>query len=170
MSSDQTGGNNTAKVEELDVQSFKPFGRFRDLLDPKGSDLGSGAIHFYPDLLHHYWTGVDPLGISICQVYDRPKVVDITEIHADTQEGILPLDADILIHVGEPGNFAKVRVFRVPRGTCVVLNRGVWHHAPFLLDPADVVANVLILLPVETYRKDCRPIELLPDNQVRITE
>ena len=68
-----------------------------------------------------------------------------------TPNGIVPLE--------------KFRVFRVPRGTLVVLRPGVWHHAPF--SPSGV-ANVLIVLPERTYSNDCTVVELAVEDQIRI--
>jgi ureidoglycolate lyase len=93
----------------------------------------------------------------------------VTEYHNYTAEGILPLDADILIHVapatpeGEVP-LVRIEIFRVPKGTFVSLHPGVWHHAPFAHD-ADV-ANVLIVLPERTYAQDCHVTEIAQDDQI----
>jgi ureidoglycolate lyase len=97
-------------------------------------------------------------------------VIDLTEYHSSTGEGVLPLDADVLIHVAPatPNGIVpleKFRVFRVPKGTLVILRPGVWHHAPFSLHG---VANVLIVLPERTYANDCTVVELPISDQIRI--
>ena len=108
---------------------------------------------------------------SVCRVCERPPVIDVTEYHNLTGEGVLPLDADALIHVAPAGvegppPLDKVEAFRVPKGTFVSLNPGVWHHAPFAHN-ADV-ANVLIVLPERTYATDCHVTELEPAEQIEI--
>jgi ureidoglycolate lyase len=100
-------------------------------------------------------------------------VVDVTEYHTATGEGILPLDADALIHVAPataPGDVPadRVEIFRVPKGTFVSLRPGVWHHAPFA--HGSDVANVLIVLPERTYANDCIVQELAEEQQVEVGE
>ena len=104
---------------------------------------------------------------SVCRVCQRPNLVDETEFHNGTGEGILPLDADILIHVA-PASASneppvdQIEIFRVPRGTFVSLNAGVWHHAPYAY--GSEVANTLIVLPERTYAVDCH-VEKIPQAQ-----
>jgi ureidoglycolate lyase len=107
--------------------------------------------------------------MSTCRVLKRPTVVDYTEYHNTTAEGILPLDSDILIHVAPATPVGDVpvkdiEIFKVPKGTFVSLNPGVWHHAPFAYK-ADV-ANVLIVLPERTYATDCYVTKLSKKDQV----
>ncbi|MCK5328144.1 MAG: ureidoglycolate lyase [Candidatus Latescibacteria bacterium] len=59
-----------------------------------------------------------------------------------------------------------MRVFRIPKGTMVVLRPGVWHHAPFVVN--EPVANVLIILPERTYATDCTVVELEEKERIRI--
>ena len=101
---------------------------------------------------------------STCRVEKRDPVIDVTEYHSTCGEGMLPLDSDVLIHVGpaSPSDgtvpLEKIRVFKVPKGTMVVVRPGVWHHAPFVVDGG--AANVLIALPERTYANDCIVVEL----------
>jgi L-fucose isomerase-like protein/ureidoglycolate hydrolase len=165
-----TGGR-TVQVEELTIEAFAPFGTFKSLINPEGNTFGTPPIQFFPDLLTLTMVGKDVLGISICRVEPRPAIVDVTEFHSSTGEANLPLDADILIHVAEPTPnditpWDKIRVFRVPMGTCVVMKPGVWHHAPFVVNAK--VANVLVLLPERTYANDCEVAQLDSDQQTHI--
>ena len=108
----------------------------------------------------------------IPQSYKTRAVVDVAEFHTKTCEGILPLDNDVLIHVGPATPSAskvpleKIKVFRVPKGTMVVLKPGVWHHAPFSLNKNP--ANVVILLPERTYANDCTVVKLPQKSQIKI--
>jgi ureidoglycolate lyase len=99
-------------------------------------------------------------------------VVDTSEYHNNCGEGILPLDSDVLLHVAAatPGELdtGTIEVFRVPKGTMVVLNTGVWHHAPFAY--GSDCSHVLIVLPERAYAKDCHIIELSGNTKVEILE
>lgn len=164
----------SVKIEELTLEAFKPFGSFVNMINPTVNAIGGKPIQFFPDMaplaIHH------PRSlpcVSICRVEKRPLVVDTTEMHTYTAEGNIPLDADALIHVAAatPNGVCpkdKIRVFRVPRGTFVTMNAGVWHHAPFAYK-ADVL-NMVIVLPERTYANDCLVIELAKNEQVQILE
>ena len=158
------------KVQELS-EKFSAFGRYAKLLNPAGQHLGASPIRFYRDMLPLNLGGTHLPLFSICQVEKRPLVVDVTEYHSATGEGILPLDADVLIHVapaGPPGPppLDQVEVFRVPCGTMVALNPGVWHHAPLVVGAKS--ASVVIVLPERTYANDCVVFEIPKAEQVKI--
>ena len=111
--------------------------------------------------------------ISLCRVLKRPTVVDMIEYHDGCGEGILPLDADVLIHVAPAtpkGEIPldRIEVFRIPRGTFVSLRAGVWHHAPFVVKSE--VANALIVLPERTYAADCEVYEIAENQRTEIIE
>jgi len=157
--------NRTVSIEELSAEAFAPFGTFAKLINPQGNTFGTPPIQFTPDILRLDLGGKSQLGISVCRVEWLPLVVEKVEFHTSTGEGILPLDADVLVHVAPPtGNatcpVVKIRVFRVPKGTCLVLHPGVWHYAPILENRTSGSASVLILLPVRTYANDCKVKEL----------
>ncbi len=152
------------KVEELGVESFLPFGSYANLIDPDAEKLGAPPIEFFRDMVVQDLGGASLASFSTCRVEKRDPVIDVTEYHSSCGEGMLPLDGDILIHVG-PASPAdgtvpldKIKVFRVPKGTMVVVRPGVWHHAPFVVDGD--AANVLIVLPERTYANDCIVVEL----------
>lgn len=151
-------------VEELSEEGFGPFGTFASLVSPKGNVLGEEPILFFPDMQVVDLGVFSQAAISVCRVRQRPAVIDITEYHTSVGEGVLPLDTDVIIHVGPPTGDGEppleaIRAFVVPKLTQVVLHPGVWHHAPFVEDGD--VAHVQILLPRRTYANDCkiRPLE-----------
>jgi len=156
--------NRTVSIEKLSAEAFAPFGTFAKLINPQGNTFGTPPIQFTPDMLRLDMGGQSQLGISVCRVEWRPLVVDKAEFHTSTGEGILPLNAGVLIHVAPPSGGVcpvdKIRIFRVPSGTCVVLHPGTWHHAPFVADKTNGSASVFILLPVRTYANDCIVREL----------
>jgi len=159
----------TAKVEKLTREAFAPFGFFADMLKPRGDKLGKPPIEFFRDMVQLDLGGKSVASLSVCRVKTRPPVVDVAEYHTHCGEGILPLDNDVLIHVApatptdEPPA-SKMRIFRVPRGTLVVLRPGVWHHAPFAVGRKE--ANVLIVLPERTYANDCEVAEIPESKRV----
>ena len=159
-----------AKVCELSLEKFQPFGSFAPMINPDGAKLGAPPIEFYRDMLS-LKVGTPTASFSVCRVEKRPMVVDVTEFHSWCGEGILPLDGDILIHVGPATPkgevpVEKIKIFRVPRGTMVTLNPGVWHHAPFAYKSAAV--NVLIVLPERTYANDCIVEKISPIKQIKV--
>jgi len=161
------------KVEQLTLEAFQPFGYFAKMINPKWEKLGKSPIEFYRDMLQVDMGGSTIASLSTLRIEKRPLVIDASEYHDSTAEGLLPLDNDILIHVApataESMGFpaSKVRVFKVPAGTMVVLRPGVWHHAPFTVN--NKPANILILLPERLYNTDCEALELDPSQKIAIS-
>ena len=149
----------TVHVQELSVEAFLPFGSYAQHLDPKAATAGGRPVAFIPDMVQLNLGGHSIASLSTCRVEPRDPVIGFSEYHSVTGEGILPLDADVLIHVGPPTSARaglpvdQMQVFRVPQGTAVSLRPGVWHGAPFCA--TDRAANVLIVLPERTYANDC---------------
>ena len=162
----------TVKIEELSVEAFLPFGFYARQIDPQAEKIGAPPVEFFRDMVQQDLGGSSIASFSTCRVAQRERVIDVAEYHSKTAEGILPLDDDILIHVGpatandEGVPIEKLRVFRIPKGTMVVLRPGVWHHAPFTVN--EPVANVLIVLPERTYATDCTVVELEENARIRI--
>lgn len=163
---------NTVSVRALGVEAFLPFGSYAKLIDPVAERIGAPPIEFYRDMVQQDLGGPAAASFSVCHVQARPQVIDVTEYHTRTAEGILPLDGDVLIHVGpatpptEPPPLDRFQVFRVPRGAMVVLRPGVWHHAPFSASGGP--ANVLIVLPERAYANDCVVVNLSESQRLQI--
>jgi ureidoglycolate lyase len=151
------------KIKELSQKAFAKYGAYANMVNPDAVKMGTEPIEFYRDMVRLDLGGRTIASFSVCRVCKRPPVVDVTEFHNYTGEGILPLDADACIHVapatptGEVP-LKKIEIFRVPKGTFVSLYPGVWHHAPFAHNAG--VANVLIVLPERTYAQDCHVTEI----------
>ena len=159
----------TVQVEPLTLEAFTPFGSYSSLTEPNGPMIGAAPIEFYRDAAQLELLGRNP-SFSSCRVQQRDFVIDVLEYHSQTGEGILPLDADVLLHlapasVGDQPDLNALKVFRVPHGTFIALRPGVWHHGPFALSG---VAHVLIVLPERTYKNDCVVVPLGPDQQLEI--
>jgi len=161
----------TIKTKGLSPEVFLPYGRFANLIDPNTEKLGAPPLEFYRDMVQQDMGGND-MSFSICRAEKRDLVINVSEYHTACTEGILPLDNDVLIHVapaspnGETVPVGKVEVFRVPKGTVVVLRPGIWHHGPFTCN--DDPANVLIMLPERTYANDCKIYEHPEAEQIQI--
>jgi len=160
-----------ATIKELTLQAFQPYGSFANMLNPNTAHLGEPPIQFFRDMLPLDLGTATTASFSICRVETRPNVVDVTEYHNTCAEGILPLDGDVLIHVGPATPVGEIpldafEIFRVPQGTMVALRPGVWHHAAFTHN-TDVV-NVLIVLPERTYANDCAVRELTEEQRIAV--
>lgn len=164
----------TVKIEELSLKEFQPFGFYANHINPETEKIGKPPIEFFRDIVQLDLGSTPKASFSTCRVEKRELMVDVSEYHSSVGEGILPLDNDIIIHVGPATSpdssvpLEKIRAFRVPQGTLVVLRPGVWHHAPFTIN--DNPANVLIVLPERTYANDCHVTELHGEDRIKIEE
>ncbi|MEI6972711.1 MAG: ureidoglycolate lyase [bacterium] len=162
----------TVKVRELTVEGFLPFGTFATMVNPSATRIGAKPVEFFRDMVQQGLGADGAASFSTCRVEKRALVVDVTEYHTAASEGILPLDNDVLIHVAPatpPDGRVPVEsmaVFRVPKGTMVVIRPGVWHHAPFTVNERP--ANVLIVLPERAYANDCHVYQLKGKDRVTI--
>lgn len=159
------------KIKELSTENFAKYGACANMLNPRAEKIGAEPVEFFRDMVRLDLGGKSIASFSTCRVCKRAPVVDVTEFHNCTGEGILPLDADILIHVGpatpqDRVPVDKIEVFRVPKGTFVSLYPGVWHHAPFAHNAN--VANVLIILPERTYAVDCHVTNIPKKERIQI--
>jgi len=162
----------TTKIKELTLEAFQPFGSYAQFINPAAEKLGPPPVEFFRDMLQQDLGPGGAASFSTCRVEKRAMVIDITEYHTHTAEGMLPLDNDVLIHVA-PATAAdgrvpldKIVVFRVPKGTMVVIRPGVWHHAPFTVN--DAPANVLIVLPERIYANECAIFPLGENDRIQI--
>ena len=136
---------------------------------PEGYPL-TGEIHrYFPDRLTTYSAG--KLSFSPILV-KRPEEMKITqaEYHTTTAELILPLSADMILHVAPPSAGKPVpdytKAFLVPKNTLVKMNACVWHLAPLPANNDQLTA--MIILPECTYANDCTVIDLTPEQQFEI--
>jgi len=158
------------RIRQLTKEGFEPYGTYGDMIHPKTTKIGKEPISFFRDMVQLDLGGHAIASFSVCRVFKRPAVVDVTEYHSSCGEGILPLDGDILCHVGVATPNGKVpvdsiEVFRIPRGTFVSLRPGVWHHAPIAYGAKCV--HTLIVLPERTYANDCRVYEIPEADRIR---
>ena len=157
------------KVKELTVEAFKPYGSYANMVKPTRPKMGG----FHPDMAVMTLGQANEAAFSVTQVLKKENIIDAMECHNRTGEGILPLDGDVLVHVAPASRTDKVpmdqvEVFRVPKGTLLILRPGVWHCAPFA-ENADVV-NILVVLPERTYANDIYFYMVPKDDQIRIVD
>ncbi len=162
----------TLAVEPLTVAEFLEFGCCRDILAPNCEKLGARPIEFFRDMIPQTLGQNTVVSYSNCRIESRELSIDVSECHSFTAEMLLPLDADVLMHFGPATHPAdgfpleRIRVFRVPKGTMVVIKPGTWHHAPFSLDGRP--ANILVALPERTYANDCTVVSLKEADRIQI--
>jgi ureidoglycolate lyase len=162
----------TLKAGPLSMEAFAPFGQYANFIDPDALKIGAPPIEFFRDMVPLNLGGSNLPSFSVCRVEKREMIIDATEYHDTSGEGIMPLDGDVLMHVGPavpPGQappLDEFRVFHVPRGTFVALNPGVWHHGPFTVSGAPV--SSLIVLPQRLYAVDCSTVELGGEDCIRV--
>ena len=154
------------KAKEITAENFKEFGSFTDLLNPEGYSLGD----FYQDRLKMHSSGAMQMAFSPLLVHKPEKMVVTTaEYHNFTQEGVLCLDDDVIVHVAPAGKDPVpelTEAFLVPKGTMVLLNTGVWHLSAIPVNKE--TAHVLIVLPERTYFNDCVVVEYPEEKWVEI--
>jgi ureidoglycolate lyase len=157
-------------VQKLTIEKFARYGQFADMLNTNGDFIGEKPVVFFRDMLRQDLKDT-AVCYSILRVDSREKVVNVSEYHDHTAEMLMPLDCDVIIHVG-PADCGpdvpadKIELFQVPKGTMVILRPGVWHHAPFPVNSD--TANVLIGLPERLYATDCKVAEIPADKQIAV--
>jgi ureidoglycolate lyase len=159
----------TVKVQDLEAVAFQTFGTFANMINPTAYGFGKPPVQFFRDIIQQQIGEATTMSYSICRVEPRQNVLAGGEYHNRCCEGILPIDNDVLIHVGPGTNprfgipTEQFQVFRVPMGTMVILRPGVWHGAPFSAN--DKPANVLVALPERTYANDCENVRVEEDEK-----
>lgn len=143
------------KAQALNREAFRKYGDYCNL-------LLEGPGGFTPDMIEtNMGRSYQGASFAICRTLpseDGQMLVRAAEYHSWTGEGIIPLDGDVIIHVGVPVSprakcpTETMEAFYVPKGTMVTLNPGVWHMAPFSVD---CPVNSIIVLPRRTYANDC---------------
>ncbi len=161
------------KIKELTKESFKIYGDYASMLEPQGVKFGTAPVEFFRDMLQMSLGNSNCVSFSLCRLEKRPFVIEASEYHNFAGEMIIPLDGDILMHVGPAVDTDEVpaeqiEIFRVPKGTAVCIRPGVWHQAAFAYGCDRV--HILVALPERTYKTDCHLFPLAPEKQIRIID
>ena len=146
------------KAKPLCQESFRKYGVFQNLLDDES--MGKNCVNpsgFFPDLIALNFGTTTLPSVCCCSVVKKEKnIVMSMEAHQYTCEGLLPLDADVIIFVGvlPPTGLTveTLEAFIVPKGTFVKLNPLIVHGTQYCINTD--VAHILCLLPERTYRND----------------
>lgn len=159
------------KISELSYQAFRRYGAYVNLFASDNPKLGEQPIEFFRDALPFSLGNQTSPSISVCRISQRPYIIDTSEFHSFTGEVNIPLDGDMLMHVAPATNeneipLDQIEVYRIPKGTAVMINPGVWHHAAFTVD-TDIV-NVAVVLPERTYANDCQVCHIAEADHVHI--
>jgi ureidoglycolate lyase len=159
------------KVKTLSLADFKKYGTYSCLpVDNEPHIKVRDRVRFYRDLCGVNLGTEQTVSFSVCRMGSRPFVIDHMEYHNVCQEGIMPLDDDVIIFVAPATNGSlpidEVEAFRIPKHTMVVLNSGVWHFSPYLCN--EKAGHILILLPERTYVNDCVLVPLAEDQKILI--
>ncbi|MDY5022710.1 MAG: ureidoglycolate lyase [Blautia sp.] len=154
------------KAKQITAENFQAYGRFTDFLNPEGYSLGD----FYQDRLTMHFAGNMQAAFSPLIVRKPEKmIVDTAEYHNSTQEALICLDDDVVIHVA-PASKDPIpeltEAFIVPKGTMVCLNLGVWHLSAIPLNKD--IAHVMIVLPERIYQNDCIVVNYAPEQHMEI--
>ena len=147
-------------VKELTQENFSKYGHFCNMLE-QGQDLQSA---FFPDRL--VWKPMAEMGASVGYACPCEMRIPWYEYHAATSELRLPLDGDMVIYVGEPGETPdpeQFDAFIIPKGTMVHLHPGVVHGRQFPL--GDQPVHVLILSEAATWENDAKLWRLSGEDQ-----
>ena len=143
----------------LTMENFKFYGSYSNMINPTNCPkLGAEPCEFYRDMNILELGTSTSVAFSVTRACKRPMIINNMEFHRTTGEGILPIDADIVMQLAPASkadypNVDEIVAFIIPKGTMVTLRPGVWHAGSFAYQ-ADVV-NMLVALPERIYSDDC---------------
>lgn len=164
----------TLIAKPLTKECFQKYGEFQNLLDD--ATLAQKSIFpqgFFADVVKLDFGTTTLPTISVCHVTKQEKnVIRMLEAHKYTCEGLLPLDADVIIFVGRPLPGRKfsvdtVEAFIVPKGTFVKLDPLILHGTQFPVDAEN--AHIVCMLPGRTFMNDMM-MEVLSEEDQAIVE
>lgn len=156
----------TIKAKPLTHENFATYGTFASITDPQGFCFAGELHKFYPDRV--IFPFPESMALSPLTV-KKPEKILITQMesHNTTQEGMICLNADVVMHVAPPTanapNTEQAEAFIVPKGTVVQIKTGVWHLAAIPIDQP--MAQIMILLPERIYANDCLVVDLEEEDQ-----
>lgn len=159
-------------VEPLTAEAFAPYGRVVEL-PQRPEDAAGPGWRWWAETAYLAGDG-RPFGVGYLDLWPAGGTFDWAERHLRTQEAVFATSADLLVYVApadHPEDPARLpapdrfRVFRVPPGSGVVMDRAVWHGAPL----AEAPTRALVLILEGTGRHDVTMVRF-PDGPVAIGE
>jgi ureidoglycolate lyase len=145
-------------ARELTAEAFAPYGRVIRSPARSGDASGPGWTWWAETVL--LAGDGRPWGVGYLALEPTERRFDWAERHLRTLEAIVPTAGDAFVYVGPPDHleeprrlppFDRFEVFRVPAGSGVVMDRGVWHGAPLA---ADGSCSAIVLILEGTGRTD----------------
>ena len=161
---------NFIKAKPIDVIEFLEYGYVADIANPTNTyHFGEYPCAFNRDMVTMPLKDCMSPAFGSLKVGKRPMIIEDVEFHSCSPEVMMPLDDDMVIHVG-PANadileLDKIAAFIIPKGTLVVLKAGTWHGAPY---PVNNDGTVLICLPERTYFNDTKKYILTDEQKIQI--
>jgi ureidoglycolate lyase len=141
----------TLAVEELTAEEFSPYGRVVER-PARPRDADGPGWRWWAETAMLEGDG-RPWGVGYLDLEPAPLQFDWAERHLRTHEAVFPAAGDVLVYVGPPDRsedrtsrplLGDFRVFRVPAGSGVIMEPGVWHGAPLAPDgPARALVLIL---------------------------
>jgi ureidoglycolate lyase len=131
----------TLKVRELSAEAFAPYGRVIEV-PARPTDASGPGWSWWAETVLLAGDG-RPWGVGYLDLEPTELRFDWAERHRRTLEAVFPTSRDVLVYVGPPDHpdeperippLETFRVFRVPPGAGVIMDRGVWHGAPLAPD------------------------------------
>ena len=138
-------------AEPLSAGAFAQFGRLVERPIRRPDATGPGWQWWAETALLP--ADARSFGIGYLDLRPHAPRFDWAERHMRSVEVVVPLDGDCLAYVGPPEDLEhperipsrhRFRVFRIPVGSGIAMEPGVWHGAPLAID-APVRAIVLLL-------------------------
>jgi ureidoglycolate hydrolase len=147
------------KIAHVSAENFMNLGQIVTI-PIEGSrkvTLESPFFKFYGGLGIMDFSG--PMELGVCTFRSRDFVVEELEQHAHTQELLYAIDGDFIMPVapiekrngGPWPDLSKITAISVRQGEGVIFHRGIWHWAPFPLQP---VSSVLVGFAKDTAEND----------------
>ena len=159
-------------VKELSREAFRQYGTYQNLLD--NAEMATASVNkagFFADIMTLNFATTTLPSVCVCNVKKEEKnIIGMVEAHGQTCEGLLPLDADVIIFVGRlvrrEFDLSTIEAFRVPKGTFVKLEPLIVHGRQFV-NTADE-AHILCLLPQRTFYNDMNAKRLEDNEKIEV--
>jgi ureidoglycolate hydrolase len=145
-------------AETLTPEAFAPYGRVIARPERARDAEGPGWLWWAETAL--FAGDGRPVGVGYLDLTPGERRFDWAERHMRTQEAILATASDLLAYVApadhpdEPARLPpmdRFRAFHIPAGSGIVMDRGVWHGAPFAVDRS---SSAIVLILEGTGRMD----------------
>ena len=145
------------KSKKLTADSFSKFGKIIDIPQSPPS-VESETVKYWSTIATFMLDG--EIEVGICIVKKHSNILEFMERHVQTPELITPIEGDFILPVAVSRNLVDpeetpiaedVEAFYINEKQAVVMNKGVWHWAPF---PVREEASFFVIFKKETSKRD----------------